>query len=226
MSLSTVKNEAGIPARQRARLPARPRTRVLPLLFVGPALLITVVFTLYPLVQAFQLTFMKWDLLSPKKYVGGANYADLLRDSGFRADVEHTVIYTVLTLIGTYLLALGAALLLNSQLPGLRLVRVAAGMPVVLPMVVAGLIWKWLYEPQTGLLTLTAEILTGISPNWLYSPATALPSLVVVGIWKEFGLYMLVFLIGLQSINPASWRLLSSMAPPAGGTSGTSRSRN
>jgi ABC-type sugar transport system permease subunit len=184
------------------RVGRRRRRTLAGLAFCGPALIVTVAFTVYPLLQSIRLSFVSWNLVGEQRYVGLDNYAYLAEDSAFRTSVTNTVVYTVATLVGTYVLALAAALLLHQQLRATRILRTIAVVPVLLPMVVAGLVWRWLLEPDSGLAVFVVEGLTGFSPNWLFDTSLALPSVILVGVWKEFGLYMLVFLIGLQGIRP------------------------
>lgn len=187
----------------RAPRPARRSRRTLAgLAFCAPALVVTIAFTVYPLAQSIRLSFVSWDLIGEQRYVGLDNYTHLAGDAAFRTSVTNTVVYTVATLIGTYVVALAAALLLHQQLRATRILRTIAVVPVLLPMVVAGLVWRWLLEPESGLVTFLVEGVTGYSPNWLFDTSLALPSVILVGVWKEFGLYMLVFLIGLQGIRP------------------------
>lgn len=169
-------------------------------LFVLPALAVIIGFTFYPMVQAMVLSLYRWNLLGSKTYVGLDNYQAVLSTGTFRLSLTNTVIFTVGTLAGTYLLALGTALLVNRELKVVGLARAVTVLPAIIPMVVAGLIWKWLYEPQDGLINTSLAVFGVEGAAWLFDSSLALPAIMAVSIWKEFGVYALVLLGGLQRI--------------------------
>lgn len=169
-------------------------------LFVLPALAVIIGFTFYPMAQAMFLSLYRWNLLGSKTYVGLDNYGTVLAAGTFRLSLINTVVFTTGTLAGTYLLALGTALLVNRELKAVRLARAVTVLPAIIPMVVAGLIWKWLYEPQDGLINATIALFGGKGAAWLFDSTLALPAIMLVSIWKDFGVYALVLLGGLQRI--------------------------
>ncbi|WP_329324654.1 sugar ABC transporter permease [Streptomyces luteogriseus] len=169
-------------------------------LSVAPALLVILGFTFYPMVQSMLLSTDRWNMLGPKQFVGTDNYATLLGPGAFRESLVNTLVFTLLTLIGTYVLALATAMAANREMASARLVRTITVLPAVIPMVVAGLIWKWLYEPDHGLVNNLIALVGMDGARWLFDQHLALPAVALVSIWKDFGIYALILLGGLQRI--------------------------
>ncbi|MGV9271693.1 carbohydrate ABC transporter permease, partial [Kitasatospora sp. NPDC003701] len=118
----------------------------------------------------------------------------------FRTSLLNTAVFTAITIAGTYALALATALAANRELATARIVRTITVLPAVIPMVVAGLVWKWLYEPDHGLVNTLIGLFGADGARWLFDNDLALPAVAVVSIWKEFGIYALILLGGLQRI--------------------------
>ncbi|MED7949615.1 carbohydrate ABC transporter permease, partial [Streptomyces sp. BE303] len=169
-------------------------------LSVAPALLVILGFTFYPMVQSMLLSTDHWNLLGPRTFVGAENYRTILGAGTFRTSIVNTLVFTAITLLGTYVLALATATAANRELASARLVRTVTVLPAVIPMVVAGLVWKWLYEPDHGLINTLIGLFGVDGARWLFDNDLALPAVAVVSIWKEFGIYALILLGGLQRI--------------------------
>ncbi|MEV5579641.1 sugar ABC transporter permease [Streptomyces parvus] len=169
-------------------------------LSVAPAMLIILGFTFYPMVQSMLLSTDRWNMLGPRQFVGAENYRTILSAGTFRESLLNTLVFTVITLIGTYVLALATAMAANRELRSARIVRTITVLPAVIPMVVAGLIWKWLYEPDHGLINNLISLIGVDGARWLFDNDLALPAVALVSIWKDFGIYALILLGGLQRI--------------------------
>ncbi|MCU0567296.1 MAG: sugar ABC transporter permease [Oculatellaceae cyanobacterium Prado106] len=174
-----------------------------PYLFLLPALLILGLTVFYPALQAFFLSFTRYeyDITQPPLWIGLENFQRLLGDTVFWRTLRNTVIYLIGVVPILVILPLGLAILVNQAIPGIRWFRAAYYTPVVISMVVAGIAWRWLYA-ETGLLN---QFLVGFKllPEgipWLTSPRFALFSVMVVTIWKGLGYYMVIYLAGLQAI--------------------------
>ncbi|QKW09943.1 sugar ABC transporter permease [Streptomyces sp. NA04227] len=190
---------------RRLRGPGRPRRRrptgaLAGWLSVAPALLVILGFTFYPMVQAMLLSTDRWNMLGPKEFVGTENYETILAAGTFRESLFNTLVFTLITLAGTYALALATAMAANREMASARLVRTLTVLPAVIPMVVAGLIWKWLYEPDHGLVNSLIGLVGVDGARWLFDNDLALPAVALVSIWKDFGIYALILLGGLQRI--------------------------
>lgn len=170
-------------------------------LFLAPALIILVVFSVVPTLAAVVLSFMKWDMLSPMKFNGLRNYSQLLGDTRFTASLVNTIYYVCGFVPLSVIFSLFVALLLNEKwLRGKQVFRVLFFIPVVVSLIAVGMIWKWIYNPAFGLLNQLLAPL-GISRQfWTSDPALAIPSLVVMSTWQCFGYNVVIFLAGLLAI--------------------------
>jgi multiple sugar transport system permease protein len=161
------------------------------------------VFTLFPVVVSFLLSFTSYDILTPPSFVGLANYQELfLFDKIVGQVVKNTLIYTAVVVPVGMFISLMLALALDKKIKFLRVFRAAFFMPVITSAVAVSLVWQWLYNPDFGLLNSLLRTM-GISnpPAWLNSQVYALPAVMVVAIWKNLGYNMLLFLAGLQNIS-------------------------
>lgn len=168
--------------------------------FVLPALIGLLVFTVLPALGSLGLSLTRWDLLGAPAWVGLGNYRDLLQDPLFYRVMAQTGVFVALYVSLDLVLACGLALALNQPLKGLAFFRTVYFLPVVTAMVAAAILWNWVFDVRFGALnTLLGGF--GIDPvRWLTDPHWALPSLVVVTLWKNLGYDMLLLLAGLQAV--------------------------
>ena len=173
-------------------------------LLIAPAFILYAAFVAIPITQIVGFSLFSWDNGRIGDFAGLSNYARLGSDSVFWASLLHNAIWVVLTLA----FPLIAGLLLSALLAerGPRTVRVLAAIyfiPRTIPLVVAGIIWGWIYNPLFGLLNyaLDGVGLGGLSHAWLADEQTALLSLNVVGAWTFFGFCVVIYLAAIQSID-------------------------
>lgn len=133
-------------------------------------------------------------------FVGLDGYASLVADPAFREVIANTVVYALVTVPASVVLALLLALRLNGRLRAIGLHRLAFFHPTVLPMVSAATIWLFMYAPGYGLVNVLLGTFGIGDQNWLGDPRLALPALMVVGVWKQTGYFMLFYLAGLQGL--------------------------
>jgi ABC-type sugar transport system permease subunit len=173
-----------------------------PYIWIAPALLVFGVFTLLPVAVGLWLSLTGWNGTAAPVFKGIENYPEALHDSAYWFAIVHNVIYAVGTVVGKILLGLGLALVMNRSLPGRAIFRTALFMPVMLSFVAIGLLWSWIYNYDFGLLNCVLEALHlgWLKQDWLGSTRLALYALIVVDVWKWFGLHMVLFLAGLQNI--------------------------
>jgi len=193
-------------AAPRPRTAARPpslsivaRQRRTGFLFVLPALLHIALFKFYPMAQALLLSFFRYDLLTPPRFAGLANYRALYENPLFHQSLGVSVKYTLGVAVPEWFLALGLALLLNRALPGRGLIRLAYFLPIAMSQIVVALVWKFLYHPY-GLVNGLMDLVGIGRVNWLSQEATALPALIAIGVWRGVPLFSVVYLAGLQAI--------------------------
>lgn len=169
--------------------------------FIMPVVLGLILFVFGPMIASLYISFTEYSILQTPVWVGLRNYIDMFTRAPLR--VMHslwvTVIYAVCSVPLTLVTALGAALLLNQRLRGMRYFRTALYIPTVVPLVANVFVWGWLLNPSLGLVNATLKLI-GLPPGtWLSEPNTALPTLIILSIWGIGG-SMVVFLAGLQSI--------------------------
>jgi multiple sugar transport system permease protein len=199
-------------AQQTAHNPARSRTstfrrrlrRAIPAyLFILPGMLLFLVWTLYPLIYAFIMSFAEWNLIKPSRFVGLENYRRAFDDPIFWMALKNTIFYTVVTVPGQMVLGLAIALLLDGPLRARAFFRTLYYIPVVTSWVVVSLIFTYLFNGQAGLINWVLRDGLGVidkNINWLGEPFTAKLTIAILGIWKGVGWTMVIFLAGLQSI--------------------------
>lgn len=171
------------------------------LFFLLPSLAGLCLFIVYPIVSSFWLAFNEWNLLRPPEFVGLANFEELLNDSAFWNAVRYTLTFISLYIPTVFTLGLALALFLNQKLRGMVIVRTATFLPVVASWVVVSIIWKWIFNPQYGLVNYGLAQLGITGPAWLFEPATAVWALVITSVWKDVGYIALLYLGGLQAIS-------------------------
>src|SRR5215212_10867402 len=171
-------------------------------LFLAPGLIHFLVFTVFAVGFAFYISFHDWNIIKPDKpFVGLDNYMRLFTDPRFHRAVGNTLLFMVgvpLNLIS----GLAVALLLNTKVRGQAIFRTMFYLPVVTPLVVSSIIWKWVYQGDYGLLNyyLLKFGLIEHKIVWLADPNLALPALIIMMIWGGTGGTMVIYLAGLQSI--------------------------
>ena len=172
-------------------------------LFLSPGLVLFFTFTLFSIIFSFYLSFHEWNILDPAKpYVGLENYRDLAEDDRFGRAVINTAYFTFASIPLTMVLGLGVALLLDQQIRARGLFRTLYYLPVITPLVVASIIWKWVYNADYGFLNYYLQQ-AGIINHplfWLSDKNLAMPAVIGMNVWKGVGFDMVVFLAGLQAI--------------------------
>lgn len=166
-------------------------------LFILPALLGTIVFIIIPIICSFGLSFAKWDLLNPIQYVGLENYKVVLTEPVFVKIIINTFVYAIATSIFGVIIPLILACIINTKIKGTDFFKTAYFLPFVTPMIVIGIIWEWIFDPNIGCLNHFLHL----HINWLYDTNFAMPALIIVSVWKLIGYNMILFLTGLSTIN-------------------------
>lgn len=166
-------------------------------IFIMPALLGTVIFILIPVICSFGLSFAKWDLLNPIEFVGFENYSNLFKDGLFYKILLNTVVFAVSTSVFGVIIPLILASILNSKIRGSEFFKTAYFLPFITPMVVIGIVWAWIFDPNIGLLNQVLHL----NINWLYDSKFAMPALILVSVWKLIGYNMIIFLSSLSAIS-------------------------
>ncbi|MDQ2714792.1 MAG: sugar ABC transporter permease [Chloroflexota bacterium] len=172
-------------------------------LFLLPALLIFGLFVWYPIVLGVVMSFQRIDMLNPSAWVGWANYRQVLSDPLFGIAWRNTFAFTGYALLFGYPIPLILALLMNEMRHGKGFFRLMYYLPVMLPPIVTVFLWRWMYNPDSGLLNALLNLVHLPGGLWLETPSTALPALVIVSTWWNAGATILIYLAALQGV-PAS----------------------
>ncbi|HZY49527.1 MAG TPA: sugar ABC transporter permease, partial [Devosia sp.] len=165
-----------------------------------PSLIGMGAFYLLPVAASLVLSFAEWDLLTPIKWIGLDNYAAILNDGTMWQALRNTILFILGYLPSVVVLGLALALLLNRRLKGRTIFRAIYFVPVVTSWVAVSLIWKWLLNPQYGLINYGLSLIGIKGPGWLFDPNWALPGVVLTSIWKDMGFVTVIYLAGLQEI--------------------------
>ena len=172
-------------------------------LLLMPAAILLIAFTYYPTIATIiDSFFSKGTAIRPSRYVGLANYENMLADPIFWKVLNNNAWFAVGTIPTSIALAIIMALFVNRNLPGQSLVRMAYFTPTVLPMIAVANIWLFFYSPDIGLIDQIGSLFGFAGHNWLGDPDTVLPAIIVMTVWKEAGFFMIFYLAALQHIPP------------------------
>ena len=200
------------PRRKRGRfgrfasVPALRRTQAYyGALFVVPGLLIYTVFMIFPFLATIYLSFTNWDGVSPNRdFVGLSNYARMFGDATAIKSFVNNVVWVAIGTIAPVVLGLFEALLVwTGSQRGSLFFRTLFFLPFVLPLVVVGIVWQWIYHPLFGVLNsvLDGVGLDGLSRGWLADPHTALYAVLIAAIWGATGFCFLILHASLQNVD-------------------------
>ena len=168
--------------------------------FILPWLLGFGIFTLFPMVSSLVLSFTRYNAIEPPKFIGLRNFELLFGNPIFWKSVRVTFIYTLVYVPLQMVISLWLAVLLNQQVWGMRVIRTIYYLPSILPAVVTGLVWVWLFNPDFGLLNYIIYKVLGVrGPNWLGSERWVMPAIIISGLWGMGG-GVIILLAALQSV--------------------------
>lgn len=186
------------PRRTRAR-----REAITGYLFILPMAVLFLVFSIYPFARTIELSFTNWNGLSINfEQVGFANYSAVFSDGVWWSSVGNGLVLAIAAIVIMQSLGLALAVAVDRKIAGRGFYRTIFYLPPILSGIVVAIIWKWLYEPNNGVINSTLESigLGEFTRPWLGDPSTALAAVAVVSIWQGVGFPFLLFLAGLQSI--------------------------
>ncbi len=182
-------------------------TRLQALMLLGPALIIYCLFAIWPMIEVFILSFLKWNGLSVDRiFVGFDNYRYIFNDDPvFWVAFNNTVIWTILAVSIPPIIGLLLALGLNEKLFARNSLRAMYYLPVIIAPIAVATMWRWMYDPFFGMFSqlMTEFGLGTMIPDWLGDRNIALYSMFVAFTWQNVGISMVLFLAGLQSVDPS-----------------------
>jgi len=176
---------------------------IAPYFFVSPYLIHLILFIVFPVVFSIVLTFYKWNIISPMKYVGFDNFIRLFQDRLFWKSLYNTFIFLMIHIPLQIIIALTLAYFLNQKILFKSFFRAAFFLPFIISGVVITILWQQLYGFDSGLIN---KLLTNIGLGkvaWLTNKSVAMISIAIMATWKNVGLYVILFLVGLQTVPQA-----------------------
>ncbi|GCF08919.1 carbohydrate ABC transporter permease [Dictyobacter arantiisoli] len=213
--MTTHAQEMSAPAKQVVKASLHPRARRqksrifwIRFLFVLPVMLYLVLFFGYPLYYSISVSLEKYDLSAlftgNAPFIGLQNYTDVLQDSVFQQSALHTLLFTVGSIVPQFVIGLALAVFFTKKFPLSSFLRSLMLLPWLLPIVVSGTIWTWLFDGTNGVIdqVLTALHILPAHFAWLTSPSWALFAIIITNIWIGIPFNMVLLYSGLTNISP------------------------
>ncbi|MEI0738029.1 sugar ABC transporter permease [Paenibacillus sp. JTLBN-2024] len=168
--------------------------------FMAPGLALIAVFVFWPIIYGIPLSFTDYSVISETHYVGLDNFVKAFQDHNFLISLWNSLLYVIVVPV-IQVLSILMAILVNGNIPGVKIFRTAYYIPVVTSMVAVALIWSWLLSSNGVVNFLLMKIgLIHEQVSWLSTSSTALFVLMFITMWKGLGYYMMLYLAGLQGI--------------------------
>jgi len=171
---------------------------------MSPALLMLIVFVLYPFLRGLWLSVLNTEVARPGEFIGLKNFFKLWNDQIFQRTAQNTIIYTLAATILKLGIGMIVALLLNQLIKFKRIVRASMLLPWIVPTVLSALAWKWMFDPTFSVINFFLFHLgiTTKQVSWLGGPVLSLTSVIIVNAWRGMPFFAITLLAGLQTINP------------------------
>ena len=178
--------------------------RTVGLLFIAPFLVAALFFMVYPVVEAVRMSFYSYNPLRPElsTFVGLANFEYIFRDPLFWDSFWQATVWTLLSIVFQTVFGVAIALLLHQALPGMAIFRGLLLFPYIVPTVVIALIWRWIFNPEIGVVNyaLQSAGLTSQPIYWLSTPSMAMTSTILLNVWKYTPFVVICVLARLQTV--------------------------
>lgn len=178
----------------------KPRKSWLPYVIITPYIFHLLLFVIFPVVFSIFLVFHKWNIISPMEFIGLDNFAHLFADRLFWKSLLNTLIFVLIHIPLQIVISLTLAYFLNHKLAFTSFFRASYFLPVVISGVVITILWQQLYGLESGVFN---RVLINLGLNrveWLSNPNIAMVSIAIMATWKNVGLYVILFLVGLQTV--------------------------
>ena len=186
--------------RQRYLLSPQWREALWGYLMIAPLVLGLAIFFYFALGASAVISLTKWDILTPMEWVGLDNYVRLFNNPVFWKTLANTLRYTLLGVPIGIMVSLALAVALNSHIRFRPFYRLFFFLPVLTMPVAISVVWRWIFNPDVGLLNQALMVFGAPRYTWLSDPALAMPALVIMSVWMSSGYGMVIFLAGLQNI--------------------------
>ncbi len=172
--------------------------------FILPTLVFFSIFLISPMISAFRLSFVDWNVLTPQKAVGFKNFITLASDPRVVNSYLRTLHFSAISVAAINILAFAFALMMGSRLIRHRsFLQSMIFLPVILSIVAVGVVWEFMYQ-STGLIPVLLRKIVRASPAWLTNTAAAPYAIIITYVWKSAGYYMVMYIAGLMDV-PVSY---------------------
>lgn len=175
-------------------------------IFITPNAALFTLFTVVPVIYGIAISFFRWDMLGPPKWVGWTNFVYLVHDPRATHALYVTLLVTLFGVAPTVMLGFFFAIALNTALPGSRIIRTFYFLPMIVSLVASAVLWRWIFDRQWGVLNWLLGQVGVNGPSWLYSTNWALPAVIVVIVWSSVPLSIILYLAALQEIPEELYR--------------------
>lgn len=185
------------------RKPYFTEQRITAILFLIPALIIFLVFVIWPIFMSFRYSVARWDGIKPideAPLVGLQNYQRLVEDPIFWKALRNNIVVVIWSLLSQIPIAMGLAILLTGKVKGSAFFRTLYFAPLVLSDVLVGTIWNWFFNPTIGLANSFLRSIGASGGAWLGDPNIALICILFVATWKFLGFYVVIYIAAIQGI--------------------------
>jgi multiple sugar transport system permease protein len=168
--------------------------------FILPTLIFFSLFLIYPMVSAFRYSLFEWNLLSPMKFIGLKNFANMIKDPKVINSYIRTLHFSGISVAAINVLAFVFAIMFSSRLIRFKnFLQSLIFLPVILSIVAVGVVWEFMYQ-STGLISVITRAIFGSSPAWLTSTKAAPYAVIITYVWKSIGYYMVMYIAGLMDV--------------------------
>jgi multiple sugar transport system permease protein len=174
----------------------------LPYILVSPYILHFMVFVAFPVLFSLLLTVHKWNIISPMEYIGFSNYTKMFHDRLFWKSLTNTFQFLLIHIPLQIFFSLALAEFLNQKIQMKGFFRAAFFLPVIVSGVVVTILWQQLFGYDSGLFNRLLVTFGLGKVGWLTDPKIAMGSIALMATWKNVGLYVILFLVGLQTVPP------------------------
>ena len=175
--------------------------KIRPYAMITPALIIFLVFAIYPIGYMIHLSFYNWDLINPiKQFVGMDNFKGIINDEVFLQVIRNSIVYMILTVSGSIVIGTLLAVFFNKDTNIGRIIQGITFAPYVISMVSVAFIWQWIMDTDYGLLNYFLNFFGVNSIDWLNNKGIAIFSLSIISVWKNLGYNALIILAALKSV--------------------------
>ena len=169
-------------------------------LFLAPNFIGFIIFLLFPICFAFFIMLTDWSLAKPPQFVGLENFETMVNDRLFWKSLGNSFYYTFVAVPTGIFIAFWLALALNRKMRGIIFFRTVYFLPQITLTVAAATIWRWIYQPEIGMINHMLDWFGIDGPKWIHDTQWAMPSVIIMSNWQGIGFAMLILLAGLQGI--------------------------